>query len=263
MARKRFFGGILCMTLVFGFLAAGCDTNGGDDDGGFDRALVANWYSTQADADAGTNVVFEITSDGRLVMAGQASSTDITVAASGGHISAVMTVGEQTTDGGSADYEVLGTTLRFFNLSTPSSVFAPLEAAQNKSNAGCFYKKAGGGAADPFAGTWIGSAYEDTDIKLVAANNTFKEYEVSHGVETEVVRGTYTFSGAVVTAKVTEINRLMFGGANEWVTFENLSEEEKGYMEDYENLTMTLTGDTMTGTFGGYEMTFTKEGGGK
>jgi hypothetical protein len=265
MTKKNFFGGILCMTLVFGLLIAGCDTGTNGNDGGIDKALVANWHSTQAVADAGTDIVFEITADGRLIIVGQSSSANITVTTSGGRISATMTVNEQAVDGGSADYTVVGTTLRFSNLSIPSPVFTSLEAGQNVSIAlglpGCYYKRASG-ATDLFAGTWEGPGPDkDTDFRIVAANNNFKQYVVSStGPATEVIRGTYTVSGNTVTGTLTQINRLMFGGVNAWVTYESLSEVEKGYVGG-STQSITVTGDTFTIIVDGEPETFYKDGG--
>ncbi|MDR0319897.1 MAG: hypothetical protein LBI28_00195, partial [Treponema sp.] len=51
------------------------------------------------------------------------------------------------------------------------------------------------GGTDPFNGTWISA-----DIKLVAANGSWKQYTIPEN--TEVIRGTYTYSGNTVTGKV-------------------------------------------------------------
>jgi hypothetical protein len=78
-------------------------------------------------------------------MAGQSSSANITVTTSGGRISATMTMSGQTGDGGSADYVVSGTTLKFSNPSTPSvflSLISAIEAGTYLGGDGFYHKKA-------------------------------------------------------------------------------------------------------------------------
>jgi hypothetical protein len=124
----------------------GGNNNGGGGGGGeeLDSALVAKWHSTQAAADSGASVVFEITSGGS--MTGEAFNTDVKVTTSAGKISATVTVSGQTVSGGSADYVVEGTTLTLSNPST-GSLFTPLITAINAGKGaggdGKYHKKAG------------------------------------------------------------------------------------------------------------------------
>ncbi|MDR1429135.1 MAG: hypothetical protein LBI85_02505, partial [Spirochaetaceae bacterium] len=164
--------GIIAIGALIASGLTGCDNPSGGDGGGggIDKALVATWHSTQAVADAGTDVVFEITSGGKLIIAGQSSDADITVKTSGGTISATMTTGGQTVDGGSADYEIDGTTLEFSNLSLGGfNVFTPLKAGQDLSlglgGAGCYYRKAGSSGNDN------GNGKGNTDPKTLRITN--------------------------------------------------------------------------------------------
>jgi hypothetical protein len=128
--------------------AGGSGGNGGGG-GGFDSALVAKWHSTQDAADSETSAVFEFTSDGKMILAGNA--TEFNVTTSGGHIKATLTMSGQTVDAGEADYVVAGTTLAFSNFSGgPPNYFSTLTDALTSLAAlggdGKFHKKAGGGS---------------------------------------------------------------------------------------------------------------------
>jgi uncharacterized lipoprotein YehR (DUF1307 family) len=105
----------------------------------------------------------------------------------------------------------------------------------------------GGDGTDPFNGTWISS-----ELKCVAANGSFKQYRIND--DKEVIRGTYTYSENKVTAKITEVNTAMFGDADTWVTYANLSETYKGYVGGGTQQ-VTITNNTFTGN----GMTFTKQ----
>jgi hypothetical protein len=119
MKTKRFFlFGLPAVLLALGLVLAGCDDGSGSGGGGggggsLDSALVATWHSTQTAADSGESAVFEFKTGGVLVMAGQADGSDFTVTTSGGRISATVTTGGQTVDGGSIAYVVNGTRLKF------------------------------------------------------------------------------------------------------------------------------------------------------
>jgi hypothetical protein len=146
MKTKRFFlFGLPAVLLALGLVLAGCDDGSGSGSGGggsgnFDSALVATWHATQDDADSGANVVFEFSADGALT--GDAVTSTINVTTSGGRISATITAGGQTVDGGSVAYEVDGNTL---TLSDPSGgTFSSFITVQQAGD-GCFYKSSGGG----------------------------------------------------------------------------------------------------------------------
>jgi hypothetical protein len=94
---------------------------------------------------------------------------------------------------------------------------------------------------DIFTGTWIS---DDNFIRLEASNGSFKQYLVSIGKE--VVYGTYTVSGNVVTAKMIQINTLMFDGADVWVAWANLPDAYKEYVGGSETQQVIIIGDTFT-----------------
>ena len=100
---------------------------------------------------------------------------------------------------------------------------------------------------DPFSGIWTNAT-----MRIVAANGSFNEYLLPD--EKEVVSGTYTFSGNIVTGKMSNINTVMFGDTDNWVTYADLSGTYKGYIGP-EIQTFTISGTTFTA--GG--MTFTKQ----
>ncbi|MDR0386889.1 MAG: hypothetical protein LBH57_02510 [Treponema sp.] len=156
--KKFLLLGLLAMTAVFGL--AGCRNpagggNGGkdEDDGSIDSALVATWHSTQDAANSGESVVFEFTADGRLT--GDAFTNGVaTVTTSNGRISAILTLNGQSIDGGSADYTVSGTELRFSNPSnSPTNYFRILINLLNVGMAiggsDCYYKADGEGGDTP------------------------------------------------------------------------------------------------------------------
>ena len=106
------------------------------------------------------------------------------------------------------------------------------------------------GGNDPFAGTWEVTA-QDQAIKIVAANGNWTQFLDN----TEFIRGTYTFSGSTVTAKVVQVNFGMMSGNDEWLTFANLTNEQKEQLGLSEAETIgTITGNTFTA----YGVTFTR-----
>jgi hypothetical protein len=107
-----------------------------------------------------------------------------------------------------------------------------------------------GNGDDAFKGTWVSTG--PNAIRIEASNGSLKEYLVSNNKE--VLRGTYTVSGNTVTAKITQVNTAMFGGADQWVAWANLSSEYKESVGGSETQQLTITGNTFTSN----EMTFTK-----
>jgi hypothetical protein len=104
-------------------------------------------------------------------------------------------------------------------------------------------------SSDPIKGTWVNT---DVDAIISAANGTFKQFSSS----VEVVRGTYTYSGNVVTVKMTEVNPIIFGRTGAWIKYSDLSSAEKaslGYNTD--TFMLTINGNTFS-TMG---LTFTKQ----
>ena len=80
----------------------------------------------------------------------------------------------------------------------------------------------GNGGADPLAGTWIGTA-EGYQIKMVFADGN---HSVSAD-DREYIHGTYTISESSVTVNHIYWNTWMFGGMDEWVIYDSLSNEIK------------------------------------
>jgi uncharacterized lipoprotein YehR (DUF1307 family) len=102
---------------------------------------------------------------------------------------------------------------------------------------------------DPFRGTWIST---DGYMIFTAENGAWKEF--IEGVD--VARGTYTYSGNVVTAKITEVNPFIFGRTGPWIKYSDLSNAEKAYLNNGNTDTymVVVNGNTLTG----FGMTFVK-----
>jgi hypothetical protein len=146
MAKKMFFAGILCLTLVFGLLIAGCDiagllNNAANGGGTFDSALVGTWHLSQTAADDGQSAVFTFASDGRLTMSFSAEVYNAST--SNGRISSTRNLSGIIVDSGSVDYRVAnGTELTLTNpiSDTGGDIFSSLMAHGGN---GSFYKPAG------------------------------------------------------------------------------------------------------------------------
>jgi hypothetical protein len=106
------------------------------------------------------------------------------------------------------------------------------------------------GGNDALEGTWVSDF-----LRIEASKGSFKQYLVPENKE--VVRGTYTVSGNTGTAKITQINTYMFGGADKWVAWANLSAEYKAYVGGSETQQIIITGNTFTSN----GMIFTKQTG--
>jgi uncharacterized lipoprotein YehR (DUF1307 family) len=96
-----------------------------------------------------------------------------------------------------------------------------------------------GPGPDPFAKTWLGP-----DRKMVASNGSWNQYLIPENKE--VMRGTYTYSGNTVTAKITDVNTFNFGGADAWVTYANLSDTYKGYIGGTDTITLTIANNSFS-----------------
>jgi hypothetical protein len=95
----------------------------------------------------------------------------------------------------------------------------------------------GGKGNNAFEGTWANDF-----LRLEASNGSFKQYLVSGNKE--VARGTYTVSGNTVTARLTEINTVMFDDADKWFTWANLPDEYKESVAEMQQI--TINGNTFT-----------------
>jgi hypothetical protein len=109
----------------------------------------------------------------------------------------------------------------------------------------------GGGGTDPINGTWVST---NNQFKIVAANGSFKEYDVSDNKE--IMRGTYTYSGSNATATITEVNTGFFGGADTWVTWADL---DSSYKESIGGQIMEITVSNNSLIISELELTFTKQ----
>jgi hypothetical protein len=98
---------------------------------------------------------------------------------------------------------------------------------------------------DVFDGTWIGLA-NSQQIKIVAANGSWKQYVTIDGQEVECIRGAYTVSGNTVTAKFTEVNTIMFNEESGWSSYAGLSETHKGYLGGSDTQKITVSGNKIT-----------------
>jgi hypothetical protein len=104
---------------------------------------------------------------------------------------------------------------------------------------------------DVFEGTWVSTG--QNALRIEASGGSWNEYMVSNNKE--FIRGTYTVSDNVVTAKLTQINAAPFGGSDEWVAWTNLSDTYKEYVGE-STQQITINGNTFT-AFNGW--TFTKQ----
>jgi hypothetical protein len=112
-------------------------------------------------------------------------------------------------------------------------------------------------ADDVFTGTWTSEGGDQTPpLKIVAESGTFTYYLLPYNIE--VIHGTYTCRGAAVTAKIVEVNTMMFGGDDAWVAWASLSSTYKGYMGNSQTQTFTISNDSFTMSNVGGNMTFTK-----
>jgi hypothetical protein len=102
---------------------------------------------------------------------------------------------------------------------------------------------------DPIKGTWVSS---DGYVIITAAKGAFKQFQSG----AELMRGTYTYSGNVVTGKLTEVNPIAFGRTGPWIKYSDLSSAEKAQiLGNTDTFMITTNGNTAT-LMG---LTFTKQ----
>jgi hypothetical protein len=223
----------------------GCGNPIGIYDGAIDRDLVAKWHTTQAAADSGESVAFEFTWDGTWNTARFGAGTEITVTTSGRRISATVTADGQSTDGGSANYAVTGTTLSFSNFRGTPNYFSMLKDA---TGTGTYYRKAdgsgaggndgngnddtgGGDSANPFLGTWTGEG-----LILTVTGSSWEAQET--------VKGSYTRIGNTAVLSVTH-----YWEYNRWIKQE----------EELPPYTATVSGNTLTAYIDGESIGLAKK----
>jgi fibronectin type 3 domain-containing protein len=136
-----------------------------------DSALVAKWHLTQEDANNGQYAVFEFTAGGYLTSDAFDAFPEvvITVTTSKGRLSTTLTLNGQTIDGGSADYTVSGTELRFSNMSADAPLLSLLGGGGAIDGSDCFYKA--GGNTDP-------KTLEITDLVITGIDIAQSDIEV-------------------------------------------------------------------------------------
>jgi len=105
-------------------------------------------------------------------------------------------------------------------------------------------KDGGDGIEDAFAGTWLGTdTSSGASVKIIAKDGHWKEWMNDN---IEIVRGTYTVSGNIVTIKYVEINTIIFGGENSWVFFAQLNDTNKAYLGGNETIKLDISGGSIT-----------------
>jgi uncharacterized repeat protein (TIGR02543 family) len=120
----------------------------------------------------------------------------------------------------------------------------------------------GNSGNDPFAGTWETTSpvaaitWATVYLKYVAANGSFSIYMSDENKlnYAEVQRGTYIYNGNIITMTLNEINYLLLGGVNTWVSFDDLDEASKTNFGG-KTSQFTVTGNTITSN----GMTITKQ----
>jgi hypothetical protein len=95
---------------------------------------------------------------------------------------------------------------------------------------------------DVFAGTWIGTGKEEGHT-IVAANGSYSEYRDEDGLE--FLKGTYSVAGNTVTMKMVEVNPVILGGADGLVSWADLDDTYKGYLENSDTFPITIQGDSL------------------
>jgi hypothetical protein len=114
---RLFMTGTLAVMLAFGLVLAGCD-NGLTSDDGRDSALVAKWYLSQDDANAGTGpAAYEFKEDGSLLTYGD-GGTVIWKTSGGKFYLGTKASGAYAADG--ATYKVEGAKLTISNAGVQS-----------------------------------------------------------------------------------------------------------------------------------------------
>jgi hypothetical protein len=132
------FFGLVVLFMAAMFTLAGCDNgttdngsdgggSGGNDggdggNGGGGAALVAKWYATQdsADAEDSTYLIFEFTSDGKLLSSGQDAGNTYTAT---GTTSGTITVKYGGTAIGTSNYSISGTVLTLSGSVPPAGTY--------------------------------------------------------------------------------------------------------------------------------------------
>jgi uncharacterized lipoprotein YehR (DUF1307 family) len=100
-------------------------------------------------------------------------------------------------------------------------------------------------SSDPFEGKWLGSGIGAQPMQLDASNRTW----ILHAMSGDFAKGTYNFSGNTVNLKTTEVNPILFGGTDSWISYSDLSGAQKATVVQKgfsENFSITLNGNKFT-----------------
>ena len=98
-------------------------------------------------------------------------------------------------------------------------------------------------ANDPFAGTWVIDETwinEVGALRIVASNGSWRQYLG----EFENIRGSYTFSGNIVTVSIGTVNTALIGGADQWVFWGSLSPVQQQSIGS-QTVTATVSGNSI------------------
>jgi hypothetical protein len=106
--------------------------------------------------------------------------------------------------------------------------------------AGCDHG-GGGDDTDVFAGTWIGEGKEQGHT-MVASDGSYLVRQDSDGLE--FLNGTYTVTGNTITMKMVKINPVILGGPNGLISWADLDDTYKEYLENSDTFQITIDGDT-------------------
>jgi hypothetical protein len=109
--------------------------------------------------------------------------------------------------------------------------------------------------SDAITGTWVSeTARSGAGLKLVASSGSWKQHLI-RPTELEFARGTYSCSDNTANVTITEVNTIMFGGADAWVKWAELSVTEQGNVGGSQTFNATITGNS----FEFHGETFTKQ----
>jgi hypothetical protein len=96
------------------------------------------------------------------------------------------------------------------------------------------------GEPDIFEGTWIGTG-ERQGATMVAANGSYTE--IFNG--TEIIKGTYSVAGNMVTMTMVQLNTIAFGGSDKWFNWADLDASYKAMLLNSDTFQVTIQGDSI------------------
>ena len=246
MKNQRFWFGILLMVLIFGMTVVGCDNdttgNGNNDSNGngdgYDNSdLYGVWISVNPIFD---DIYMKFTASGGIFtesIANSKTALSWKVVVIGSYpkdakspVTVTMTDANTSLWGGADEWKIwenLGIT---YKEAAGGSQTYPITISNNQFTAGgvIFERQSIGNDISDLNGTWISvdPIFDDIFMKFVASEGIFTESIANS--ETAllwkvVVIGSYPKDEkSPVTVTTTDANTSMWGGADEWETWENL-----------------------------------------